>query len=105
MSGTFYRWFAQRRLTAYGSARRSRIERGRLALLQQHVSPPGDLLEIGPGQGSLAAAAIDAGWNYRAIEASPALVETLRSRGLEVTHAWAPPIVAADARYDVVYAD
>ena len=105
MSGTFYRWFGQRRLTAYGRARRSRIEHGRLALLQQHISPPGDLLEIGPGEGSLAAAAIDAGWNYRAIEASPALVETLRNRGLEVTHAWAPPIAATEASRDVVYAD
>ncbi len=105
MPGTFYRWFSQRRLTKFGTARRGRIERARLALLQRHISPPGDLLEIGPGEGSLAAGAIAAGWRYRAIEASPALVETLRSQGLEVTEAWAPPIAATDTSCDVVYAD
>jgi SAM-dependent methyltransferase len=105
MPGTFYRWFSERRLTKFGSARRGRIERSRLALLQTHTAPPGDLLEIGPGDGSLAAGAVAAGWRYRAIEASPALVESLRSQGLEVTEGWAPPITAPDASCDVVYAD
>jgi SAM-dependent methyltransferase len=63
------------------------------------------MLEIGPGQGSLAAGAISAGWAYRGIEASPDLAETLRSRGLDITLAWAPPIEASDASCDVLYAD
>ena len=105
MPGTFYRWFSQRRLTKYGSARRERIERSRLALLADHQPPPGEMLEIGPGQGSLAAGAIAAGWSYRGIEASPDFAEVLRTQGLEITEAWAPPIAAADASCDVLYAD
>ena len=105
MAGTFYRWFSGRRITAPGRARRGRIERSRLALLHRHSSPPGDLLEIGPGEGSLAARAVAAGWRYRCIEASPALAADLRARGLAVTESWAPPITGADASCDVVYAD
>jgi len=105
VADTFYRWFSERRLTAFGSARRGRIERSRLALLQTAIAPPGDMLEIGPGTGTLAAGAIEAGWRYRAIEASETLAETLRARGLDVTRAWAPPIAADDASCDVVYAD
>lgn len=104
-SSGFYRWFSERRLTRFGSARRGRIERTRLVLLMQYKRVPGDLLEIGPGQGSLARGAIEAGWRYRAIEASPVLVEELRRQGLDVTHAWAPPIAAPDESCDVVYAD
>ena len=63
------------------------------------------MLEIGPGTGSLAAGAIAAGWRYRAIEASQTLADTLRAKGLDVTRAWAPPIVADTASCDVVYAD
>ncbi len=105
MPGDFYRWFSERRLTAYGTARRGRIEQSRLALLARHRPPPGDLLEIGPGEGSLAAGAVASGWQYRAIEASPTLAEALRAKGLDITEAWAPPIAAADESCDVVYAD
>lgn len=105
MADTFYRWFSERRLTSFGSARRGRIERSRLALLQNAYPPPGDMLEIGPGTGSLAAGAVAAGWQYRALEASETLVDALRSKGLDVTMAWAPPFVADDASCDVVYAD
>ena len=101
----FYRWFSERRLTTFGSARRGRIERSHLALLQGATAPPGDTLEVGPGTGSLAAGAITAGWRYRAIEASETLVDALRAKGLDVTLAWAPPIVADDESCDVVYAD
>lgn len=71
----------------------------------RHAAPPGDLLEIGPGQGSLAQLAVEAGWRYRAMEASPILIDHLRGLGLEVVEGWAPPILAADASCDVVYAD
>ena len=107
MPDTFYRWFSdrQKELTSFGRARRGRTERSRLGLLMRHASPPGDMLEIGPGQGSLALAAVAAGWRYRAIEASPILIDLLRQKGLEVIPGWAPPIAAADASCDVVYAD
>ena len=65
MADTFYRWFAERKLTRFGAQRRHRIEAGRLALVMRHASLPGDLLEIGPGKGSLARLARDAGWRYR----------------------------------------
>ena len=63
------------------------------------------MLEIGPGQGSLALAAVAAGWKYRAMEASTILIEQLRAKGLEIVEGWAPPILADDASTDVVYAD
>lgn len=105
MARGFYHWFSRRRLTRFGAARRRRIERSRLALLHRHVAPPGDFLEVGPGDGSLAAAAVTAGWRYRGVEASPELAARLRARQLSVTEAWAPPLPAADDSCDVVYAD
>jgi SAM-dependent methyltransferase len=102
---TFYRSFSEKQLTSYGSSRRGKIERARLALLMEHAHPPGDLLEIGPGHGSLAEAAVHAGWRYRAIEASPILIDVLRKKGLEVIEAFTPPIPVPDASADVVYAD
>jgi SAM-dependent methyltransferase len=67
--------------------------------------PPGDMLEIGPGKGSLALTAVEAGWRYRAVEASPILIQELRTLGLAVIEGWAPPIPADAASCDVVYAD
>jgi SAM-dependent methyltransferase len=106
MAGTFYRWFSdrQKELTSFGRARRGRTERSRLGLLMRFARP-GQMLEIGPGHGTLALGAIEAGWRYRAIEASAILIDELRQKGLEVTEGWAPPIPAPDASADVVYAD
>lgn len=105
MANDFYKWFSERRLTRLGGARRQRIERGRLALLARHAQAPGDLVEIGPGTGSLLEPLTAAGWRYRAVEASPALAASLRARGADVIEAWAPPFPLADASCDVVYAD
>ena len=105
MADTFYRTFSEKRLTGLGGARRARIERARLALLMRHAQPPGRLLEIGPGQGTLAALAVEAKWQYSAIEPSAILTAQLRQLGLEVIQAWTPPIAAPDASCDVVYAD
>ena len=107
MADTFYRWFAERQqeLTSFGRNRRGRTERARLGLVMRHTQPPGDMLEVGPGQGSLARAAVAAGWRYRAMEASPTLAQALRSQGLQVIEGWAPPILADDASCDLVYAD
>jgi SAM-dependent methyltransferase len=102
---TFYKSFSEKKLTAYGSGRRGKIERHRLALLHRYAKAPGDMFEIGPGHGSLAEQAVEAGWNYTAVEASPILIEVLRRKGLQVVEAWTPPMPMADASADVVYAD
>lgn len=104
---TFYRWFAerQRELTRFGRARRARTERRRLALLGRYTNPPGDFLEIGPGRGHVAHLVQQAGWRYRAVEASPELAADLRAHGFTVLEAFVPPIPETDHSQDVVYAD
>lgn len=102
---TFYKSFSEKKLTTYGSARRGKIEQHRLALLHRHRPAPGDMFEIGPGHGTLAEQAVEAGWRYTAIEASPILVDVLRKKGLNVIESWTPPIPIGDASADVVYAD
>jgi len=102
---TFYKSFSEKTLTSYGSGRRGRIERHRLALLHRFADPGGQMFEIGPGHGSLAEQAVAAGWDYTAVEASPILVDVLRRKGLRVIDAWTPPMPMADASADVVYAD
>lgn len=103
--GEFYRWFGERKLTGFGQRRRGRIQRLRLATIARHRVPPGDLLELGPGTGSFAEVARAAGWRYQGLEASPSLAASLVERGFAVTQAWTPPFPAADASFDVVYAD
>jgi SAM-dependent methyltransferase len=105
MNDTFYRTFSEKKLTSLGGARRTRVERARLGILARHATPPGPMLEIGPGQGTLAALAIQAGWEYSAIEPSPLLAARLRAEGLDVVQAWTPPVPAADASCGVLYAD
>jgi SAM-dependent methyltransferase len=102
---TFYKSFSEKKLTTYGSSRRGKIERHRLALLHRYRAAPGELFEIGPGHGTLAEQAVDAGWKYTAIEASPILVDVLRKKGLTIIESWTPPIPIADESADVVYAD
>ena len=102
---TFYKTFSEKKLTTYGSSRRGKIEQHRLTLLHRHKPPPGDMFEIGPGHGTLAEQAVEAGWRYTAIEASPMLVDVLRKKGLAVIESWTPPIPIPDASADVVYAD
>lgn len=105
MADTFYRTFSEKKLTSLGGARRTRIERSRLGILAEYAKPPGPMLEIGPGQGTLAALAIQAGWQYSAVEPSPLLAGRLRAEGLDVVQAWTPPVPAADASCEVLYAD
>ena len=105
MADTFYRSFSERTLTQFGNKRRNRTEQSRLALLNRHTSPPGEMVEIGPGHGTLCRAAIDSGWTYRAIEASGILAEKLCNSGITVTEAWVPPFPEANESCDVIYAD
>ena len=102
---TFYKSFSEKKLTTYGSSRRGRIEQHRLSLLHRHRTPGGELFEIGPGHGTLAEQAVQAGWRYTAIEASPILVNVLRQKGLRVIESWTPPIPIPDGSADVIYAD
>lgn len=104
-SSTFYKTFSEKKLTSYGSSRRGRIEQHRLGLLHRYKTAPGEMVEVGPGHGTLAEQAVRAGWTYTAIEASPILIEILRQKGLRVVESWAPPIPVPDASTDVVYAD
>ncbi len=101
----FYKSFSEKKLTTYGSSRRGKIERHRLALLHKYQPPPGEMFEIGPGHGTLAEQAVEAGWSYTAIEASPILIDVLRKKGLRVIESWTPPIPIPDNSADVVYAD
>ena len=63
---TFYKSFSEKKLTTYGTGRRGKIERHRLALLHRFATPPGDFFEIGPGHGTLGELAGGAGWRYTA---------------------------------------
>ncbi len=102
---TFYKTFSEKRLTSYGSGRRGKIERHRLALLHRYCAAPGDFFELGPGHGTLGELAVEHGWNYTAVEASPLLIQVLQQKGLNVIQAWTPPMPMADDSADVVYAD
>lgn len=101
----FYRTFSEKELTRFGGARRGRIEQARFALATRGAPPPGDFLEVGPGQGAIADLAVHAGYRYRAVEPSPQLAEALNKRGLDVVEAFTPPIPGADESVDILYAD
>jgi SAM-dependent methyltransferase len=101
----FYKSFSEKQLTGYGSARRSKIERSRLDLLMRFRRPPGRMIEIGPGHGTLGELAVAAGWDYTAIEPSDLLIDVLQRKGLRVVKAFTPPIPGDDASVEVVYAD
>ena len=102
---TFYKSFSEKQLTTFGTGRRARIERHRLALLQRFATPPGTMFEIGPGHGTLGELAATAGWQYTAVETSAVLIDVLRKKGLNVIEAWTPPFPMADRSADVIYAD
>ncbi|HSL21578.1 MAG TPA: class I SAM-dependent methyltransferase [Vicinamibacterales bacterium] len=88
-----------------GAARRARVEASRLAMLERHVRPPGDLLEVGPGHGGVARCARERGWRWFGLEPSPVLATGLRASHFPVVRAWTPPFPIGNACVDVVYAD
>lgn len=60
-------------------------------------------LELGPGRGHFARAVLSSGWEYRAVDASPAVLRLLREDGIEVLQAFVPPLPKeAGAGYDLV---
>jgi len=101
----FYRTFSEKKLTKFGGARRGKVERARFGLVASKVPPPADFLEVGPGQGAIADLAREAGYRYRAIEASELLIAEMRGRGIEVQQAFTPPFPEPDLSFDIVYAD
>jgi hypothetical protein len=97
MADTFYRWFSERKLTGAGASRRKRIEgvppwpRHEVhAAARRHArdrSWPWQPRESG-SRGGLA---------YHGVEASRVLADELMREGLDIVHAWTPPIPAATA--------
>jgi SAM-dependent methyltransferase len=60
-------------------------------------------LELGPGRGHFARAVLSLGWEYRAVDASPAVLRILRAEGVEVLQAFVPPVPEeAGGGYDLV---
>ena len=49
-------------------------------------------LEFGPGKGHFARAALSSGWEYRAVDGSPAVIQLLREEGIDVVQAFVPPV-------------
>ena len=61
------------------------------------------ILELGPGKGYFARAVMELGWEYRAIDGSPAVLNALKAYNIEVIHAFVPPIPQnAGGEYDLV---
>jgi SAM-dependent methyltransferase len=49
-------------------------------------------LEFGPGRGHFARAVLASGWEYRAVDGSPAVLRSLRAEGVDVIEAFVPPV-------------
>lgn len=60
-------------------------------------------LELGPGRGHFAREILSLGWEYQAVDASPAVLRLLREEGIEVLQSFVPPMPAeAGGGYDLV---
>jgi SAM-dependent methyltransferase len=60
-------------------------------------------LEFGPGKGHFARAVRSSGWEYRAVDGSPAVLQLLREEGMDVIQAFVPPVPKeAGSGYDLV---
>jgi SAM-dependent methyltransferase len=60
-------------------------------------------LELGPGRGHFAREIVSLGWEYQAVDASPAVLRLLREQGIEVLQSFVPPMPAeAGGGYDLV---
>ena len=73
--------------------------------LAQTLSNQGTLktLELGPGRGHFAREVLSLGWEYQAVDASPAVLRLLREAGVEVLQSFVPPMPAeAGGGYDLV---
>jgi SAM-dependent methyltransferase len=60
-------------------------------------------LEFGPGRGHFARAVLSSGWEYRAVDGSPSVVQSLRAEGIDVIQAFVPPMPEeTGSGYDLV---
>ena len=60
-------------------------------------------LEFGPGRGHFARAVLSSGWEYRAVDGSPSVVQSLRAEGIDVVQAFVPPMPEdVGSGYDLV---
>lgn len=60
-------------------------------------------LEFGPGRGNFARAVRSSGWEYRAVDGSPSVVQSLRAEGIDVLQSFVPPVPKeAGSGYDLV---
>ncbi len=60
-------------------------------------------LEFGPGRGHFARAILSAGWEYRAVDGSPSVVQSLRAEGIDVVQSFVPPMPEdVGSGYDLV---
>jgi SAM-dependent methyltransferase len=74
-------------------------------ILSQKLSDRTNLktLEFGPGRGNFARAVLSSGWEYRAVDGSPSVVQSLRAGGIDVIQAFVPPVPEEVGRgYDLV---
>lgn len=60
-------------------------------------------LELGPGRGHFAREVLSLGWEYQAVDASPAVLRLLKEEGIEVLQSFVPPMpTEAGNGYDLV---
>jgi ubiquinone/menaquinone biosynthesis C-methylase UbiE len=64
--------------------------------------PRGDLLDVGCGEGELAATLLSDGWRVTAVDSSPRMVEITAGRDVDVRVAALPALPFPDARFDCV---
>ena len=106
MTDTFYRTFSEKQLTSLGGARRGADRARRAWPPAAHATPPGPMLEIGPGRARWRRSPSKPAGDYSAVEPSPMLAERLRAAGLERRRRpGRRRFRGTDASYDVLYAD
>jgi SAM-dependent methyltransferase len=71
-------------------------EAAKLELLARFATPPGRLIEIGPGAGGFAAAAAREGWSVTGIEMDERACENLRALGIEAIRSDEPQLALKD---------
>jgi SAM-dependent methyltransferase len=100
----FYDFFTKRSKSRLGAWNLRLYFAKLLQILQQAGAVQGEVLEIGPGEGSFAYQCKDAGLKYKGLERSPGLQRRLVEEGFEVILGTAPPLPFEGERFDLVCA-